>query len=515
MLRISRIRRIRPPEDPSAAVKSERLQRLKYLLLGAVLVAVVPVVLNQWRRFHDRFLEQDPPVISLVGVPPGVGAEPRDLSFTVQDDGAGIDEVVVRISQKGNSQQLLRESFSGQRIDKHQFTVRLPGKEAGYRQGKVELDITAFDRSLWSNSGERKVMLNVDYSRPRIEAVSVMHNVELGGVEFAFYRLPGKAPPGHGVMWENTIFPGYQASAIDPAFSDNPDVYFAFFAVPIAFSSENDQLKLFARDEVGNIATSPFRYLVYPRKYGKRRVALSPDFMSGRVVELAREYRAASGINDAPEPPASAAEAAALFHQVHDEYGGTTEKMLGEILSKSEAKQLWSGKFVRPVGGRELASFGEEQTFEYEGEEIASARSNGMDLSAGRSAPVLAANSGIVVYAGPLGILGNTIVVDHGFGLSTVYAHLSTMKVERNDQLMGGAEIGRTGATGLADADMLHFEFRQAGVPVRSAEWFDERWINDHINRKIVMVKRTLGIPVPKTPKGEDHSAVRRKRKAG
>ena len=69
-----------------------------------------------------------------------------------------------------------------------------------------------------------------------------------------------------------------------------------------------------------------------------------------------------------------------------------------------------------------------------------------------------AANAGVVVHAAPLTIYGNTVVVDHGWGLMTLYAHLSSLAVKEGDPVQKGQELGRTGTTGLAVGDHLHYE---------------------------------------------------------
>jgi murein DD-endopeptidase MepM/ murein hydrolase activator NlpD len=105
---------------------------------------------------------------------------------------------------------------------------------------------------------------------------------------------------------------------------------------------------------------------------------------------------------------------------------------------------------------------------------------------------VPAANSGVVVFAGALTIYGNTVVVDHGLGLQTLYAHLSSMAVKEGDLVQKGQELGRTGTTGLAVGDHLHYEVLIQGVSVTPLEWWDARWIRDHIGKPL----REANVPV-------------------
>jgi len=109
----------------------------------------------------------------------------------------------------------------------------------------------------------------------------------------------------------------------------------------------------------------------------------------------------------------------------------------------------------------------------------------GFDLASTKQSPVPAANKGTVVFAGPLTIYGNTVIVDHGLGLQTLYAHLSSLGVKVGDAVDKGGELGRTGTTGLAIGDHLHFEVLVNGVSVTPLEWWDAKWIRDHISQPL------------------------------
>ena len=93
----------------------------------------------------------------------------------------------------------------------------------------------------------------------------------------------------------------------------------------------------------------------------------------------------------------------------------------------------------------------------------------------------VAANDGKVVFAERLGIYGNCIVVDHGYGLQSIYGHLSQIQVKAGDMVKKGQTMGRSGETGLAGGDHLHFSMQIDGVQVNPIEWWDEHWIHGHI----------------------------------
>jgi murein DD-endopeptidase MepM/ murein hydrolase activator NlpD len=99
--------------------------------------------------------------------------------------------------------------------------------------------------------------------------------------------------------------------------------------------------------------------------------------------------------------------------------------------------------------------------------------------------PVPAANRGVVRLARYFGIYGNTVVIDHGLGLMSLSAHLSSIEVTEGQSVERGERIGRTGATGLAGGDHLHFTALVHGMPVNPIEWWDPKWIRDRITSKL------------------------------
>jgi murein DD-endopeptidase MepM/ murein hydrolase activator NlpD len=146
-------------------------------------------------------------------------------------------------------------------------------------------------------------------------------------------------------------------------------------------------------------------------------------------------------------------------------------------------------------GGVERRLFGERWDYVLDGEEIASSMMQGIEiLPPPNNTQAVAANNGTVVYAGPLGLFGNGVIINHGMGLSTVYGFLDSISVKEGSKIQRGEKIGAIGATGLAEVPSLYYELRVNGYPSRPIEWFDKYWVRDHIEKKIQDVKVLLGI---------------------
>ena len=115
----------------------------------------------------------------------------------------------------------------------------------------------------------------------------------------------------------------------------------------------------------------------------------------------------------------------------------------------------------------------------------------GFDLATTANAPISAAQRGVVVHADDLGIYGNCVVIDHGLGVQSLYGHLSSIAVKVGDKVEKGQEIGRSGQTGLAGGDHLHFTTLVGGEQVTPVDWWSTQWMQDRVLRKIAAVRGT------------------------
>jgi murein DD-endopeptidase MepM/ murein hydrolase activator NlpD len=129
---------------------------------------------------------------------------------------------------------------------------------------------------------------------------------------------------------------------------------------------------------------------------------------------------------------------------------------LNAIWAASSAVPLWSGPFVRPVPDPANSAFGTRSVFNGERR----SPHGGADFSSVAGTPVKSPNSGRVVLAGDLYFTGNTVVIDHGAGLFSLFAHLRSMTVRESDWAMTGMVIGEVGATGRATGPHLHWTVR-------------------------------------------------------
>ena len=148
------------------------------------------------------------------------------------------------------------------------------------------------------------------------------------------------------------------------------------------------------------------------------------------------------------------------------------------------ARSLWKGPFVRPKTKNE-AFFADHRAYTYNGKTVDVETHLGFDLADRKHMPIVAPNSGKVIWADRLGIYGNCIVVDHGYGLQTIYGHLSQISVHEGDMVKRGQGMGTSGQTGMAGGDHIHFAMQLDGVQIDPKEWWDSHWIKDHIAKRV------------------------------
>ncbi len=487
-----------------------RLRKLFFLLLIVGGAASVPFLFPEWRDLYVNFLEKEAPQIETPNLPAGLGSEGMEFRIAVSDKDSGIDEVVVRAEQNDETRELFRKRYS-EKQNTDTIVLNIPGKSNAtekdrvFDEGEFRLTVTAFDRSFWTTPQSAIYNIKVDYSKPKIEVLTTQHNAVLGGAEFVFYRVIDSDPSVFsGVKAGEYLFPGFLAKDLDPEFQSQPNLYFAFFPIPSDFDSERDKIRIFARDAVGNIATAGIYYRVANVKFPTRELKLSEQFIRDKVEDLLPKYYALDAKVNHKRKPIEVAEASTKeelferFRLIQSDYRALIERLLATLYSRPKAAKLWHGPFSRQAGAAQQAGFGEKRKYSFEGVPLGESTHWGVDLASTANSTVRAANSGIVIFADDLGIYGNTIILDHGFGLTSLYGHLSSMAVAEGDSVVLGQDIGRSGNSGFAEGDHLHFEIRLHGIPVRPIEWWDAKWLNDHIDLKIEETKKALGISVVK-----------------
>jgi murein DD-endopeptidase MepM/ murein hydrolase activator NlpD len=408
------------------------------------------------------------------------------LDVTVETPKANLSRLDVVLEQNGKSTPLfsLAAPASATLTQETPNRIRITrpiGKRAlpDLQAGQARIVVTAARTTLFGMRTKEATAardLTARFNPPRVAAVSTHHYVNLGGSEMVVYSV---SPPDvrSGVQVGDMTYPGFPASGAGVATAD-PGLKVAFFAL-LYDQDLATPIKLFARDEAGNEAHASFDYKVFPKPFSKGRIELNDAFMERVVPEIlehAPELKLAVGPGENYLP---------AFLKVNSDLRRLNADKIVDLSKQSAPEMLWKGPF-RPLGNAQVESkFADHRTYFYQGKEVDQQVHLGFDLAVTQRIPVLAGNDGKVVFADYLGIYGNCIVIDHGMGVQSLYGHLSSIEVKPGDAVKKDQQIARSGMTGLAGGDHLHFSIQLQGRPVNPVEWWDPHWIDDRVMRKL------------------------------
>lgn len=158
----------------------------------------------------------------------------------------------------------------------------------------------------------------------------------------------------------------------------------------------------------------------------------------------------------------------ALARLLTPEFRHHEETRLREIYAQSSGPPRWTGRFRIPVEGQVVTDFGTQRA--YNGGPTVGHHA-GVDIAAPAGAPVLAAQAGRVALVDELTVRGMTLVLDHGHGIYSTYAHLQDILVEPNAQVEAGQRVARVGNTGLSTGPHLHWEIWVGGAMIEPLAW--------------------------------------------
>jgi murein DD-endopeptidase MepM/ murein hydrolase activator NlpD len=309
---------------------------------------------------------------------------------------------------------------------------------------------------------------------PIISVQSQFHYINHGGSELVVYRV---TPAGgeSGVRVGDREYPGFPAAGAGVENADD-SLHVAFFALNWD-QDRNTPISVFARDALGNEGSLSFDYRVFPKEFRNSRINLSDSFLS-RVVPPILQNTPDFRVDDPTDLLTSYVAINSRMRQENDAY-------IASLAARTAPEILWHGPFKQLTNSAVESGFADQRDYIYDGKVVDHQTHLGFDLASVAAAPVHAANSGRVVHAGWLGIYGNCIIIDHGMGLQSLYAHLSSIDVAVGQAVDADQQLGHSGSTGLAGGDHLHFTMLLNGRAVTPIDWWSSQWVEDRIMRKL------------------------------
>lgn len=449
--------------------------KVRTLFVRVVVVAIIVVTVAVGLAI---FRVGAPASIRIEPAMPGIGQR-TPIVVSVDEPGRGLGTVRVELIQE-DRRHLLAErvhrprefwAFWGPRVTSDVIEVEAGRASVEWlRQGEAFIRVTVDRAPTWvryPDPAALEIALPVKLIPPSLEVFSTRVYVAQGGSEAVVYRV-GESAVRDGVRAGEWWFPGAPLPG-----GDDRD-RFALFAVPFDLDDAS-QVRLVAVDDVANEAETAFVKQFFKKPFKTDTIRISDGFMQKVVPAI---------LSQTPELDQRGT-LLDSYLAINGELRAANAQHLIDMADDSAQEFLWTRPFLQMPNSQVMSTFADRRTYLYEGRSVDQQDHLGYDLASTSRAPIPAANDGVVMLARFFGIYGNAVVVDHGFGLMSLYGHLSSIAVSEGEVVERGQSLGRSGETGLAGGDHLHFTMLLQGLPVNPVEWWDGHWIRDRLETKL------------------------------
>jgi hypothetical protein len=374
------------------------------------------------------------------------------VDIYVKDEKPGLKNVEIFLKQGNNVIKIYSKNLDGKKEE--EIRLKVNPKSYGLFEGKAVLMVQAVDKSLLKNKTVLEREINIDLTPPVISILNYTQNMINGGTGFVFLQA-------------NEELKSVNVNVGDVNFKclKINQTYVCPFSIPYHFESVKP-IVLNASDYAGNTVNQGLKINVKWINYAKSILDIDDNFIQTKVKPLSDK-----DFNNPVD----------LFKYVNVEIRKRNEDLIHKKASECKnLKPTFEGEFTYLENSAKLGGFADYRKYRYNGQIIegADAYHKGFDFASVKNADVKASNNGEVVFAGFLGIYGNSVIIDHGLCVYTLYSHLSQINVKEGQKVVKGQLIGKTGATGLAVGDHLHYGVLVNGIEVNPVEWFDIKWLN-------------------------------------
>lgn len=375
-------------------------------------------------NIYSYFFDLTPPTIEIVGLQ-DQNAYKGEVSGTVLlHDDYKIQEVSIYLDNNplGNSKEKIGKK-------NYEYPIVLPTKNIP--NGMHTLKIEAVDGAYKKNKSVKEVTFTVD-NRPLHAAFSKS--------DTPFKVFQGRTL--HLQFQTSKEIKEARAQALSQTYDCFPEstrskIYECFIPIPCEEQPNEYVISIDIFDDVGNkvVLENKFQIIAYPFK--KQNINVKDEKMKKEAEEA----------------------------KSNEEF----EARIIELIENSPRKKLWQGNFIPPTEIKELGSeFGIQRTSQHRGRYL----HQGLDILNSPHSIVWASQNGIIVLKDRYEISGNTVIIDHGYGILSMFFHLDEFaKIDVGDEIKKGNPVGKLGMTGYATGYHLHWEMRVNNIPVDPMQW--------------------------------------------
>lgn len=440
-----------------------------------VLITVLIVAGALYVYFSSTF-ERNQPRVTLENN--GYWNLKKPLKITIDDD-SGIKMYKVTLKTASDETNLQYEQLLNPEKSLN-IEVKPPRGTYSMKDKSIEIIIEAQDTSKWNflngNSVKKVFKLTIDKRKPQLNIVSNSYKISRGGSALVIFKVADENLDDIYIQANNN-----KKFKPQPFYKEG--YYISLLAWPVVDSSF--KATIVVKDLAGNISKSYIPFYLKQKNYKVSKIKLSDRFLKGKIAELAEEFEETQGVTESLEQ----------FKIINEDVRAKNEKLIHEITSKVEDTQLDSFKINKmyPLKNAQVvAAFGDHRKYSYNGSYISESYHLGLDLASNAMADIKPQNGGDVVYSDYNGLYGNMPIIHHGLGLYTLYGHCSSVQVNSGDSTNKRTTIAKTGKSGYAMGDHLHFGVLVQGIEVRPQEWMDAEWMKLNIYDVIKSAKEII-----------------------
>ncbi len=351
-----------------------------------------------------------------------------------------------------------------------ELSINIPSEILKSGIDKWDIVIEAKDSSRWNflmgNKAQYRAKLIIDNTPVQVSLVAISSYIIKGGSALVVFRAFDNnlkslyVDAGNGIKFK-------------PIKYRKDGVYATLFAWP--FNMDEFSPKIVAIDSANNITKFPLSIDKVNKKYRVSKIRATDRFINGKITDLAKSDPDFSNIQDKVKRFRAVNE---LMRKKNEDYIHSHSKKVTPFVGNWNIKPFYPLKRAKKV-----SDFGTKRYYYYGDPNniISTSYHVGYDFASVKHDNLYSSNDGIVVSTKLNGIYGNMPLINHGFGLYTLYGHCSSVLVKVGQKVKAGEIIAKTGTSGLALGDHLHFGVLIQGVEVFPLEWMKKKWIDEHI----------------------------------
>jgi len=348
--------------------------------------------------------------------------------------------------------------------------VSPPKLDMFYKGDNTTLEIEAVDNSKWNllegNKAIKTIGVNIDTKKPVANVLGNSRYIQRGGSAVVVVKVKDENLRDAYISFNNK-----EKFKLTPYYKR--DYYCAFIAWPIDIEKFN-RANLVAIDKANNKTITKIPFYIQSKKIKVDNIKLSSKFINNVSKSVLEQ-----SFETIPD------ETKEVFVYSNTVLRAKNIDAIKSAVTKSMKDEMVEDFTIRPFkrlrGSKTVAKYAERRHYYLNDEKINEAWHLGIDWASVKKASIKVSNKGTVIFKDYLGLYGNTVIVDHGLGLASLYAHTSSQDVEIGETVNINQKISNTGATGAVFGDHLHFGILVQGVEVNPLEWMDKQWIKVRI----------------------------------